>query len=280
LTPVCPKRQQERVRHQATRRGAKENDMARSALMTAAAALLIAAPAAAKDVEWLITPYLMLPSLNGKTGIGPVSKSVDASAIDLLSNLNWAIMGSGEVNNGTWGAKIDIMYSSLGKNVGLDERLDLDAGQGLYTFRLQRNISEGFWIYAGARLNTLSVDLNCNDNACIRTLPADRLNNGGVGTDVTWVDPIVGFQLNQNFSDKVRFLFEGDVGGFGAGSQIAVTAWPQIGIRVGKSGTALIGYRIIYVDYKDDITKFDRFQPDFVWDMNMFGPTIGYQFRF
>ena len=253
--------------------------MASSAWMAAAAGLLVAAPAAASEVEWLITPYLMLPSLNGKTGIGRATASVDASAVDLLSNLNWAIMGSGEVNNGVWGAKIDIMYSSLGKNVGGNQQFGVDAGQGLYTFRLQRNVSDGFWVYAGARVNTLSVDLKCQDNACVRTLPADRINNG-VGKDVTWVDPIVGFQLDQNFSEKVRFLFEGDVGGFGAGSQIAVTAWPQIGFRVGKSGTALLGYRIIYVDYKKDITKFDRFQPDFVWDMNMFGPTIGYQFRF
>jgi hypothetical protein len=250
-----------------------------SAWMTAAAALLVAAPAAAKDVEWIITPYLMLPSLNGQTGIGRFTQTVDASAVDLLSNLNWAIMGSGEVNNGVWGAKIDIMYSSLGKNAGQNERLDLDAGQGLYTFRLQRNISDGFWVYAGARLNTLSVDLKCNDDSCVRTLPADRINNG-VGTDVTWVDPIVGFQLAQNFSDKVNFMFEGDVGGFGAGSQIAVTAWPQIGIRLSRTGTLVLGYRIIYVDYKEDVAKFDRFDPDFVWDMNMFGPTIGYQFRF
>ena len=75
-------------------------------------------------------------------------------------------------------------------------------------------------------------------------------------------------------------MFEGDVGGFGAGSQIAVTAWPQIGIRLSRTGTLVLGYRIIYVDYKEDVAKFDRFQPDFVWDMNMFGPTIGYQFRF
>lgn len=255
--------------------------MARSAWMTAAATLLVAAPAAAKDVEWLITPYLMIPSLNGKTGIGRFTQSVDAGPADLFSNLNWAIMGSGEVNNGTWGAKIDIMYSSLGKNGGDNDQFKIDAGQGLYTFRLQRNVSDGFWVYAGARVNTLSVDLNCNSAICTSGLPVgDRLNNG-VGKDVTWIDPIVGFQLNKDFSDKVRFLFEGDVGGFTVGSQVAVTAWPQIGIRVGKSGTALIGYRIIYVDYKEGTdTRFNRFQPDFVWDMNMFGPTIGYQFRF
>lgn len=252
--------------------------MKTSAWMAAVAALLVGTPAVAKDVEWLITPYLMLPSLNGKTGIGRTTASVDATAVDLLSNLNWAIMGSGEVNNGVWGAKIDIMYSNLGKNVGLNEQFDVDAGQGLYTFRLQRNVSDGFWVYAGARVNTLGVDLNCNTENCI-PLPGNRFENG-VSKDVTWVDPIVGFQLDKNFSDKVRFLFEADVGGFGVGSQIAVTAWPQIGFRVGRTGTALIGYRIIYVDYKKDITKLDRFQPDFVWDMNMFGPTIGYQFRF
>lgn len=253
--------------------------MKTSAWMVAAATLLVAAPAAAKETEILITPYLMIPSLNGKTGIGRFTQSVDASPVDLFSNLNWAIMGSGEINNGVWGAKVDIMYSSLGKNAGQNDRLDLDAGQGLYTFRVQRNLADGFWVYAGARVNTLSVDLKCNDNSCVNTLPADRINNG-VGKDVTWVDPIVGFQLNKNFSEKVTFAFEGDVGGFGAGSQIAVTAWPQIGIRVARTGTLMLGYRIIYVDYKKDIAQFDRFQPDFIWDMNMFGPTIGYQFRF
>jgi len=248
------------------------------AWMATAAMLVAGAPAAAKDTEILITPYLMLPNLNGKTGIGQYTQAVDQSAADLLRNLNWAIMGSGEVNNGVWGAKIDVMYSSLGNTVGKNARFDVDAGQGLYTFRLQRNISDGFWVYAGARINTLSVDLKCNTGDC-PALPANRINNG-IGTDVTWVDPIVGFQLDRNFSRTVRFLFEGDVGGFTVGSQWAFNVWPQIGFKVGRTGTALIGYRIIYVDYEKGIDKFRRVQPDFVWDMNMFGPTIGYQFRF
>jgi hypothetical protein len=250
-----------------------------SAFVAAAAMLLVAAPAAANDTEVLITPYLMLPNLNGKTGIGRFTQSVDETPVDLLRNLNWAIMGSGEVNNGVWGAKIDIMYSSLGTNAGKNEQFDVDAGQGLFTFRLQRNLADGFWVYAGARINTLSLDLKCADDACVRTLPADRVNNG-VGQNVTWVDPIVGFQLDKNFSDKVRFLFEGDIGGFTVGSQWAFNVWPQIGFKVGRTGTALIGYRIIYVDYEKGVDKFRRINPDFVWDINMFGPTIGYQFRF
>jgi hypothetical protein len=247
--------------------------------MAAAATLLVAGPAAAKETEILITPYLLLPNLNGKTGIGKFTQSVDQTPIDVIRNLNWAIMGSGEVNNGVWGAKVDIIYSSLGNTTGKNDQFDVGAGQGMYTFRLQRNVSDGFWVYAGARVNTLSVDLKCNDNGCLRTLPAGRLEDG-VGDDVSWVDPIVGFQLNRNFSDNIRFLFEADVGGFGVGSNVAFNVWPQLGFRVGRTGTALIGYRIIYVDYKQNIDKFQRFQPDFVWDINMFGPTIGYQFRF
>lgn len=248
------------------------------ACMVAAAGLL-AAPAAAKEVEYLITPYLLIPNLNGKTGIGPAIATVDADPSDIFSRLNWGIMGSAEVNNGTWGLKADIIYSNLDVTNDGTRNFSINGGQGLYTLRLQRNLAEGFWVYAGARLNTLSVDLGCNNISCEVTLPPDLVNRGIKASD-NWVDPIVGFQLDKNFSDRVRFLFEADVGGFTVGSKVAFNVWPQVGIRVGRTGTALIGYRIIYVDYETRVGSTDLRNPEFVWDMNMFGPTIGYQFRF
>lgn len=253
--------------------------MARSAWMVAAAALLVTTPAVAKDTEILITPYLLIPNLNGKTGIGPAVASVDLTPADIFGQLNWGIMGSAEINNGTWGAKVDAIYSNIDVTDDATRNFSINARQGLYTFRLQRNFGEGFWVYAGARVNVLRVDLGCNNLSCDVTLPA-TVTDRDLSRNQTWVDPIVGFQLDKNFSDNVRFLFEADVGGFGAGSEIAVNVWPQIGFKVGRTGTALIGYRIIYVDYKTNVGSADRLNPEFLWDMNMFGPTIGYQFRF
>lgn len=253
--------------------------MIRSAWTAAAAALLVAAPAAAKETEILITPYLLIPNLNGKTGIGPYVASVDLTPVDIFSQLNWGIMGSAEINNGSWGAKVDAIYSNLDASDDSTRNFSINARQGLYSFRLQRNLSDGFWVYAGARVNVLRVGLGCNNLSCDATLPP-AVTERDLSSNQTWVDPIVGFQLDRNFSDKVRFLFEADIGGFGAGSDIAVNVWPQIGFRVGRSGTALIGYRIIYVDYKTNVGSVDRLNPEFVWDMNMFGPTLGYQFRF
>jgi hypothetical protein len=58
--------------------------------------------------------------------------------------------------------------------------------------------------------------------------------------------------LSERFGISTRF----DVGGFTAGSRIAVNAEPLFNIRMGKRGTLNAGWKFYYVDYTDNGTSF------------------------
>ncbi len=71
-----------------------------------------------------------------------------------------------------------------------------------------------------------------------------------------------------------RWLFlaaQGDVGGFGAGSQIAWNVQTTIGVNFTRNIFGEIGYRYMYVDYTNG---------GFVYDMNSFGLYSGIGVRF
>ena len=237
-----------------------------------ATATMLATPAAAAGWDIVATPYFMAPNMDGKMGIRRFDATVDASPSDVFSNLNWGIMGSLEANNGDWGFNLDVNYMNLDATDD-DRRLSVNGHQAAYTAILLKRVHRYAWVYAGARYNDLGVDLECKGGCTIpvalRGTQADRSRSKG------WVDPLVGFRAELPFNDTLDLTVIADVGGFGAGSKISVNVWPQLGIRIGGSSKAMVGYRIIYVDYESG-TGPDRF----LYDVTTFGPTIGVQFRF
>jgi hypothetical protein len=64
-----------------------------------------------------------------------------------------------------------------------------------------------------------------------------------------WIEPIVGLKLNQRLRGPLSFTMEGDISGFGAGSDFAWQLWPAIGIDVSKRAALKIGYRVLSEDY-------------------------------
>jgi len=87
----------------------------------------------------------------------------------------------------------------------------------------------------------------------------------------SWVDPIVGLRGQINFT---RWLFlgtQGDVGGFGAGSQIAWNVQASVGINFTRNIFAELGYRYMYVDYTNG---------GFLYQVNSFGLFSGVGVKF
>lgn len=74
-------------------------------------------------------------------------------------------------------------------------------------------------------------------------LPTDASGNDW------WVDPIVGLRGQINFTRWLFLAAQGDVGGFGAGSQIAWNTQATIGINFTRNIFGEIGYRYYYLDY-------------------------------
>ncbi len=232
----------------------------------------LASGATAAPLEFIVTPYVLLPSTNGKFGVGPYETNVDSSPADLFRKLNWAVLGSAEINNGVWGVNLDANYINLDVSNDDVRKLSINGHQAAYTAILLRRIDEAAWVYAGVRVNDFGLRLDCN-RSCPGLLPPGTLPTD-VSRNKSWVDPIIGFRATLPFNARLSFLFNGDIGGFGAGSKISASVWPQLGWKIGP-GTALAGYKIMYVDY-DRGSGRNRF----LYDAATFGPTLGYAFRF
>jgi hypothetical protein len=89
--------------------------------------------------------------------------------------------------------------------------------------------------------------------------------------DQWWVDPIVGLRGQINITRWLFLAAQGDVGGFGAGSQITWNTQATIGFNFTRNIFAELGCRYMYVDYNKN---------DFLYQMNTFGlfSSIGVKF--
>ena len=86
-----------------------------------------------------------------------------------------------------------------------------------------------------------------------------------------WVDPIIGLRGQVNITRWLFLATQGDVGGFGAGSQIAWNVQATIGVNITRQLFAELGYRYMYVDYTSS---------DFLYKMNSYGLYSGFGVRF
>lgn len=231
----------------------------------AAVAATIPMQAHAQEWETSVTPYFMVPIMDGKAGVGPVDARVHANPSDIFSNLNWGAMGILEVNNGRIGFAIDATYMNL--ETTRDGTIDRIGGhQGAYTGMFLARIDPNAEVYVGARVNDLGLKISGTGPLGVQR---------SASQSKTWVDPLVGMRVILPFNDKTDLTVLGDVGGFGVGSDIAVQAWPSLGFRLSSSVKAQLGYRIVYVDYESG-SGLRRFK----YAMVTHGPTAGVQFRF
>jgi hypothetical protein len=95
--------------------------------------------------------------------------------------------------------------------------------------------------------------------------------------DLEWVDPFVGFRIRHDMGSAKELNFEGDVGGFGVGSQFSWQVVGTYGFDTSLLGTpfhAVVGYRALSVDYSQN-GKFGKNAIDFV----QHGPIMGVTFR-
>jgi len=229
--------------------------------------------------EFIVNPYFMAPNMDGESVLGRLETDVSQTPSDIFSNLNWGFMGAVEANNGNWGFNFDVNYMNLDLTPDDATRIEATGHQAAYTATVLKRIHEYAWIYAGVRYSDLSVSFECQSQC----LPNGGINVPGnivvpaidTSRNEDWVEGLVGFRAELPFNDDLDLVFATDVGGFGEGSDISVNFWPQLGIGLGGSSKALIGYRLIYIKYEN----FDGNRP-FVYDVLTFGPTIGLEFRF
>jgi hypothetical protein len=189
---------------------------------------------------WTFTaaPYLMIPWMDGTAAVRGRDHEVDVSPSQIFKNLQFGAMGYFEARKAKWGTGVDAVYMALGTDIDRPSA-NVDFNQGAYTFIGLRELNRKVDLVFGVRWNVLQGKLDFKGPLLLGTFEQTK----------QWVEPIVGLKVNQRLRGPVSFTMEGDIGGFGAGSDFAWQLWPAVGIDVSKRATLKFGYRVLSEDY-------------------------------
>lgn len=229
------------------------------------AALLAAVPTAtvAQGWQFRLTPYVWAPSMDTSlsAGRGPTADT----STSVLEVLEFAALVTGEARRGPLTILGEFNYLDLGEDAtalggAVNARLDLEGflaalAIGYALVETDHARVEGL---AGARLWSLDGTV---DPA---TLPK------GSAT-ATWVDPIIGLRATVAVADRVSLQAQGDIGGFGVGSDLQWELVGRVGYAVSDSVTAAAGWRHLAV-------KADRGGLDI--DLHLTGPFVALDITF
>ena len=250
-----------------------------------AAYVVHAAPAAAQSTDaptgdrWVtrVAPYLWATSLDGNAEVKGIKADVDVPFSDILKDLSLAGMLLVDVQKGNFGVAVNGVFARVSpkNDVGpLRIKSTSDTVQ-LGVVPYYRVVD---WTYrtsstgkplklvvepeAGFRFTYLRVEVN--------------VRNGGptVDDNESWVDPIIGSRFGIDLADNWNLTAEGNVGGFGVGSDLAWNVQGFVGYKTSFFGvptTLAAGYRALHQDYDHN---------NFKWDVTMYGPVLGASFRF
>jgi opacity protein-like surface antigen len=232
-----------------------------------AAIAMCASPvfAQADDWEFEATIYLFTAETDVKTG----NLEGKLSFSDAVDNLDVALMGAFGVRKGRLSFLADYMLTDL----SFGNATPGPNFSGLNT-RSKTQIFSGYAAYSVYQNPTVNVDLAAGfrwfDTSTTLTLTPALAAGTSVSADDSWVDPVIGFRTQFEFSEKWSGTVFADYGGFSSDSetwQILLTA----NYNINDNWVARFGYRQISVDHDIDGSSFSFEQS---------GPIFGATYRF
>ena len=208
------------------------------------------------------------PGVHGTVGALGHNAAVHISGTDVLSDLQFSLLGAFEIEKKRFVAPMDYAWVNLADTKALPLN---DAGQtearaelhqGFFTPRFgYRVVNNDLWkidLLAGIRYWHLGQSITLRPSNVTRSTSGD------------WVDGIGGasFQLNVHPRAFIRVM--GDAGAGGANLDYQAAAW--FGVRASKMIGIIAGWRYMDVDY--------RGKDQFVYDAAQTGPLVGLTFTF
>ena len=246
-------------------------------LLAGAASAQEAATATPEDRwEVSVTAYAWAPSVEGHTRVGGQKADVDTPFSDLLKDLTFGGMGAVAARRGRFGFYVNSFFGRTRSDEGsgrIEARVRSDTAMvglgGLYRLLDWQAEPDMSWLrggqleaLAGVRVTSMRTEINGRHG-----LPK-------FDDDKAWVDPLVGLGGRLQLTDRWETFAEGDIGGFGVGSDITWSWTAGIGYGFelfGHASFVRAGYRMLYQDYKDG---------GFEWDVTYKGPVIGLTTKF
>ena len=222
--------------------------------------------------EFTVAPYVLAPTMQGATGIGSLPTiNVDASASDIFSHLQGGMMLYFQARKGNWAFATDGIYMHLGQDV------HQDTGWASGSISFKQFAWEGFVLYQF--VPKLEVGLGFVFNKLDGKISATLTPGAGDTTVSTtmsqsWWDPTLAMRWRPISGEHWSAVLFADYGGT-SGSNWTWQVMPSVGYRFSKLFELAVQYRWIGIKYSTG-TGSDYF----VYDMNVFGPQMGFLFHF
>ena len=234
-------------------------------LFLAAALMALAAlPALAQsDDGQSVLIYLYGASIDGTVGIGPIEAEADVSAGDIFDNLEMGGMAAYRNDTGRWSWSAEFIFMGLGN---ADTAADIDVDELMLAAGAGYETSDRLELIGGLRYMDIESEIRL-------TGPVGGVRGAKAGA--SWVDPYVGVRYALPIGERSSVVLQGNVGGFGIGSDFALDAAGVFEYTISERTSAVLGYRLLAVDYEDGDGA-DYFK----YDTTTQGPAAGVRFRF
>jgi hypothetical protein len=214
--------------------------------------------AATADNGWhfVVAPYLWFTGIHGTAGTANREVAVHASAGDLLSHFRFGLMGLLEADHKRIVLPLDIIWARLGDNQALPfpnlpaTTAELKVDEFILTPKVGYRLLDQEKI----KIDALTGFRYWHLGQTLQFSPS-RLGLN-FSTSQNWVDPLVGGRILGTLTPKVNVSIGGDVGGWGAGSQLDYQVFGILGYRFKPKWTLEAGWRYLDVNYRSN-TIFD-----------------------
>lgn len=237
-------------------------------------ATALAAPASAQDGAWTYkaTVYAWIPGIDTSfetLKFGTVEGN--QSSNDVLSDLNFAFMGTMEAQTGRFSLIGDLIYASI--SMAADTPKGALFSEGVV--KTSVTALSGYGMYRVSTDPALAFDLGVGFRAfsvdATATLVGAALETQSVGGDSSWVDPLVAARLIVPFNESWTGMLFGDIGGAGSSNTWQTIA--TVNYRLSDAWTMNAGYR--YMSIEKDLG--DAGVPTTI---SLSGPLIGFTYNF
>jgi hypothetical protein len=224
-------------------------------------------------VDW-VPFYLWFSGLSGNVGAaGQPPAPVSVSFSDVFKQLNIGMMTNMDVRRKRVGVYTDLIFMSLSSDqkttpigntyIGFTanvKELILDPQLYVRVVEKERGSIDAI---GGGRFWHLNNSLDL--------FPPNNQTTVTAGQTESWIDPVFGARGRLNLNKGLFLNLNGDVGGFGVGSQQTYQIYTGMGKEFKKKFSMLMGYRYMYVDYKNG---------GFLYNTHMSGLQAGFNIRF
>jgi hypothetical protein len=216
--------------------------------------------------------YGWATAIGGTISAGGRSADVDIAFKDVLKHLDMTFMGAAEVRYKRWGFMGDLIYARLHDDIAppagivfssTHEVVKETIGTFVLSYRVVDANPAYLDLFAGARVYSFYSEIVLRPNLAQTGFKAS-------GT-TTWADPIIGLRGRYYVSPLVFLNAYGDIGGFGAGSELSWQVLGSIGVQAARWCDVQLGYRAVGFDYQSGRAK---------QEITTHGPIIGATIRF